>query len=307
MNDRLKNFNSGRAIFFLLMLIAVVIGAAVLKIAAGVLLIFTIALLLAFVMKPFVEVLVKVHVPRVFAILIAVCIIMVGLFGAGLVLYSSGQTILSVYPKYESRLTEIYEAAAGLFDLSYDEQLSVIQNLWGQLGIRNSIRGFTFSFTNNFISFSKDAVMVVLFTVFMLIESTYFMEKLDMTFSKDTFPFRKISTDVVKQVSRYLTAKFFISLATGVVVYIGLGAIGLEFALLWGVIQFIMNFIPSLGSIAAGVGTTFFALIQFWPNPGPIIGVAAVMLGTNTIIGSVLDPMIMGDTVGLSPIVVLVS
>ena len=113
--------------------------------------------------------------------------------------------------------------------------------------------------------------------------------------------------DIMLQVTRYLTAKFLISLATGVVVAVGLWLAGLEFAIVCGILQFVMNFIPNLGSIAVGLATSLFALLQFWPEPGPVILVVAIMLGANMIIGNLLDPQIIGDNLGLSSLVVLVS
>jgi len=110
----------------------------------------------------------------------------------------------------------------------------------------------------------------------------------------------------MSQVTRYLTAKFLISLANGIVFYIAFRLIGLDFALGWSVIQFVMNFIPTLGSIVTGVGISLFALIQFWPNPGPIILIIAIILMIN-IITSILDPKVIGEHVGISPFVVLVS
>jgi predicted PurR-regulated permease PerM len=71
-----------------------------------------------------------------------------------------------------------------------------------------------------------------------------------------------------------------------IVVAVGLGVIGLEFAVVWGIIQFVLNFVPSLGSIAVGLGASVFALLQFWPNPIPVIEVVLVMLVVNMVIGS---------------------
>jgi predicted PurR-regulated permease PerM len=68
-----------------------------------------------------------------------------------------------------------------------------------------------------------------------------------------------------------------------------------------------MNFIPTLGSIAAGVGISLFAIIQFWPEPGPIIIVIIIILAVNLILCNIFDPKIVGDNVGISPLVVLVS
>jgi predicted PurR-regulated permease PerM len=183
-----------------------------------------------------------------------------------------------------------------------------LENLWGQLGVRSRVRYLTFSLSNSFIGFIRDAVMVALFMFFFLLESGYIREKLDLAFEdKYSDRIKRISANLIRQVTRYLCAKFLISLVTGVVVAIGLGLTGLEFAVVWGIIQFILNFIPNIGSIAAGVGVGVFALLQFWPEPTPVVLVVLVMLGANMIIGNILEPKIIGDNTGLSPLVVLIS
>jgi predicted PurR-regulated permease PerM len=303
-----KDFNSGRANFFLLAFIALVLGGGVLKLTTSIVLPFTIALLLAFVMYPMVLFLEKLHIPRIMSIILSVIIIIGGLSIFGAALFSSFKTILATYPKYEDRLTEIYLSLAEFFDLSYDDRLSFFENLWAQLGVRSQVRIITLSLSNSFIVFLKDALMVSLFVVFLLVEASYFKEKVNLAFENQrSGQIQKISVDVIRQVSRYLSIKFVISLVTGIVVAVGLNLVGLEFAMVWGVIQFILNFIPSIGSITAGVGAALFALLQFWPDPAPIILVAFIMLGTNMIIGNVLEPKIMGDNLGLSPIAVLLS
>jgi predicted PurR-regulated permease PerM len=144
--------------------------------------------------------------------------------------------------------------------------------------------------------------------VFILLETAQFKEKINLVFeNKHSGQIKKINTDVVTQVTRYLSTKFVISLATGIIVAVGLSVIGMEFAIVWGIIQFVLNFIPNIGSIVAGLGATLFAVIQFWPEPGPIIAVAAIMLGANMIIGNLIEPKIMGDNLGLSPVAILAS
>jgi predicted PurR-regulated permease PerM len=306
--DRFRSFNSGRANFVLMTFITVILSGAVLKLAASALLPFTIALLLAFVMNPMVSSLEKLRIPRGISIVLAVILIVAGVSFLGMVLFSSGRTILTLYPKYENRLTEIYIWVAGFFDLSYDDQLSFFENLWAQLGVRSRVRTFTFAFSNSFIGFLRDAFMVVLFMVFILIEAAYFRDKIDLAFeNRRSIQIKKISVDVMRQVSRYLSIKFFISLITGVIVAFGLSLVGLEFAVVWGIIQFILNFIPNIGSIAVGAGAGVFALLQFWPDPVPVTLVVLIMLGMNMIIGNFLEPKVMGDNLGLSPIVVLLA
>jgi predicted PurR-regulated permease PerM len=308
MNNHFRRFNSGRVNFFLLAVITFILSAAVLKLTSALLLPFTVSLLLALVTSPFVSFLVKYRIPRVISIGL-VLIFLIGALGFfGIVLFSSGRTLLTLYPKYEARLTEIYVWIARFFELSYNDQLSFFENLWSQIGIRNWVRIITLSLSNNFFVFLRDALMVVLFMVFLLLEAVFFKEKLDKAFAGErAVQIKKIGSDLMTQITRYLSIKFFISLITGLAVGIGLRIVGVEFAIVWGVIQFIVNFIPTIGSIVIGLVITLFSLVQFWPDPAPVVVTALIMLGTNVILGSILEPKIMGDNLGLSPLVVLLS
>ena len=307
MRDVFKTFNSGRANFFLMAFISCIIAGAVIKLTSSVILPFTIALLLAMVMYPVVLGLDKLRIPRIVSIFLVILLIVAGLYVFGMVLVTSGRTIISRISKYESRLTEIYLWAARFFELSYNQDLSFLENLWNQLGVRTMIRAYTFSFSGFFVQFLQNALLVVLFVGFLLVEASHFKEKLELAFEDRSTQIKQMGDDIIHQITRYLTAKFFISLLTGLVVTLGLWAAGLEFAFVWGLLQFVLNFIPSLGSIAAGVAVSLFALLQFWPDPGPVLLVIFIMLGTNMIIGNVLDPKIIGDNVGISPLAVLVS
>jgi predicted PurR-regulated permease PerM len=141
---------------------------------------------------------------------------------------------------------------------------------------------------------------------FFLAEASFFREKLETAYEGRSDRLNRMGHDIMNQVTRYLTAKFFISLANGIAVAIPLHFIGVEFAVIWGLVQFVLNFIPTLGSITAGVTVSVFALIQFWPEPLPVILTILTMLGAN-MITTVVDPKIIGDNVGLSPVVILIS
>jgi predicted PurR-regulated permease PerM len=302
-----KPFNLRRAIFFLMIFICGIIAGGVLKITAAVILPFTISLLLAISMYPLVKLTGELHFHRNLAILLITFIIIAGIYGLGMVLFSSGRMIVSLYPKYEKRLTEIYVWVSGFLGLSYNEDLTFFENLWAQLNIRTWVRNFTFTFSNFFITFLKNAFLMMIFFVFLLIEASHIKEKLNTAFASRSESINRIVYDIVKQVSRYLAAKFFISLVTGIITSFALMLIGVEFALIWGVLQFVLNFIPVIGSIFVGFGASLFALIQFWPNPVPVVLVIVILLVINMVIGNIMDPKIIGDHVGISPIVVLLS
>jgi predicted PurR-regulated permease PerM len=166
----------------------------------------------------------------------------------------------------------------------------------------------TLSFSNAFLMFLRDAFMVAIFLAFFLFEVVFFRHKLDRAFEGSRAEqIKKIISDVMTQVTRYLSIKFIISVANGVLIGLGLWIIGLEFAIIWGLIQSIVNFIPTVGTIAVGLAATAFGVIQFWPAPAPMIAVGLVMFIVNIILGNIVDPNIMGDKLGLSPFVIIVS
>ncbi|MCL2320383.1 MAG: AI-2E family transporter [Treponema sp.] len=308
MKNRFENFNSGRANFFLLAIITVVMFGSVLKITSSVVVPFTLSVLLAIVATPLVNYLGKFHIPRTVSIFVILFILISVLFFTGVILYSSGRAILTLYPKYEVRIREIYIWIARIFQLPYDSHLSIFDNLWGQIDVRNRVRIMTLSFSNAFLGFLKDAFMVALFMVFLLFEAVFFREKLDSAFEgARAEQIKRIAADVMKQVARYLSIKFVFSGFTGFLIGAGLWLAGLEFAVVWGVLQFVLNFIPNIGSIAVGLAATAFGVVQFWPDPVPMLAVGLIMLIPNVVIGSIIEPKIMGDRLGLSPLVILVS
>jgi predicted PurR-regulated permease PerM len=307
MGESSRSFNPSRAIFFLMVFICCIIAGAVLRLTSSVILPFTVAVLLAFVMYPLVKKLDKMRCPRTASILLVVAIIVAGLYIFGMILFTSGRMIVAQFPRYEHRLVEIYTYIAHLFELPFDEDLTFFENLWGQLGIRTFVRDFTLSFSNFVLQFIISAVLVILFVVFLLLEASYIKEKLETAFENRAGRINKMGRDLMSQVTRYLAAKFFISLANGIIFAVSFHLVGLEFAVVWGVIQFLLNFIPNLGSITAGVVISLFALIQFWPDPVPIIIVLAIILVVNLVLCNVFDPKIVGEHVGISPLIILVS
>ncbi len=306
--DRYRSASFARINLFLLGFIALVLAVGALKLTASVVLPFIIAVLLTFVLEPVIIGLEKIKIPRAIGAVVVVLVVAMGVYVVGAILYGSLKTILSLYPKYEERFSYLYSLVAKAFSLPYDEHISLFQNLWGQLGVRERVQALALTTSESFFGFLTDTVMVVLFVVFLLLEIGHFRKRIELAFEGImSTRIQRIVADVIKQVARYLSAKFFISLATGLLVGALLAWIGVDFPIVWGVISFILNFIPSIGSIFGGAGVTLFALVQFWPEPGPILAAAATMLGVNMVLGNIIEPRVQGQNLGLSPFIILVS
>ena len=150
-------------------------------------------------------------------------------------------------------------------------------------------------------------MLVLLFLLFILLGRGQLMRKVHWAFAPHTA--RKISsmlTNINKQVQRYLIAKTFISLATGLLATLVLVLFNVQFALIWGILTFLLNFIPSIGSVIATVLPLAVAIIQFqsWIY---VLWIALCLIGIQFVIGNLIDPRIIGRSLNLSPLVVLFS
>ena len=302
-----KRFAS--ASFFLILFIAIIIALAVLKVASSVLIPIVVAVLLSFVFEPIITYLnEKIKLPKILSIILVMFILIAVLFFVGTLLVTSLRTILSQYPKYEQRFMIIYEYIADLFNLPFNAERSLFKNLWETAGIRSFVQNYAFSFSNSLIDFLKDTTMVFLFIFFFLSEMRFFRDKVEIAFA-DIFPtkIRKVFTDIVNQITRYISVKFFVSLLTGILVFGGTLFFRLDFPIVWGFLAFIMNFIPNFGSIISALLTSIFALIQFWPNTTPFFLTLTLLVLVNMVLGNFVEPKIQGRNLGLSPFVIITS
>ena len=304
-----KLVNFARPIFLLLLVLTVIVLAAVLKVTGTFLVPVTIAMFVSLVFEPLIVTLnTKFKIPWIAGIFIVLTLVIVSVWIIASLLLSSIRTIIDLYPRYEERFTVIYKTIAGLFALPYNAESTLFQNLWGQLSIRQTLRNFAFSLSNSLIVFFKDLLLVLLFAVFFLLDLRYLRQKLDFAFGDGSKGKAAIIiTDIIQQVTRYMSVKFFISLLTGVLIFLGTFAVGMGFPILWGFLAFILNFIPNFGSILSGVLTSVFALVQFWPKPAPVVFVAVLMCAVNFILGNIIEPRVQGRHLGLSPFIIIVS
>ena len=147
-------------------------------------------------------------------------------------------------------------------------------------------------------------MLVLLLVGFMLADASGFVRKLQTVHLIGGPDFRGW-TRVTSDVQKYLAIKTVVSLATGIAAWALCRAIGLDFALLWGIVAFGLNFIPAVGSIIASIPPLILALIQFgWPQ---MVIIAAGYFAINTIFGNIIEPTLQGRRFGISILVVLLS
>ncbi len=305
----MENEKYSKGIFYILFFSGIVLSIAVLKIASSFFIPLTVALLLSFAFYPFIKKLADFHVPWIIGIIIVVIIATTVFFFVGNLLFASCKAILEAYPKYESRFTVVYSLIAQAMKLPFDENSSLMENLWNSLGVRTFVQNLTLAASNYMLSIVKVITVILLLMIFFLIETCGLKKKVQAAFPEERLN-RKIMfiiTKTIAEVTQYISIKFFVSLLTGGIVFIITASVGLDFAIIWGFIAFILNFIPNFGSMVSWGLTTAFAVLQFYPSMNKIVPIAISVLAANFIFGNIIEPRWAGSDLGISPFFILVA
>ena len=150
----------------------------------------------------------------------------------------------------------------------------------------------------------SNSFMIILTVIFMLFEGANLPGKLHAAFGEDSTHMAHISR-FLDNVKSYMTIKTVISLMTGLLIYVWLLAVGVDYALLRGVVAFLFNFVPNIGSIIAAVPAVLLALIQLGPFSALLAGAGYFV--ANIVMGNIIEPKYMGRGLGLSTLVVFLS
>ncbi len=161
---------------------------------------------------------------------------------------------------------------------------------------------------DGFRGIASDAVFVLIYLGFLFAAAANFPRKLDRMFAHhaDREHARDILTAIRHSMEEYLWVQTVISVIISALTYATLVLAGMENALFWSFLIFFLNYIPTIGSIAATILPTLFALVEF-NSLLPVAFVAAGVGGWQFVIGNVVQPRMMGTSLNLSAVVVLLS
>lgn len=284
----------------LLFVLVMVAAGGVLYLTASIFIPLVVAILLSFVLNPVVGYLRRMGLPRGLAVLGVLLLLMGFSVLIGLLFYTSVQSLVRRFPVYQTRLTQLLS--------EFIEVTNLPPTILQEFNITGNISSLIFSISGNIAGFLGSLLMVIVFVLFILLEQPYMRAKMVNAFQGSrTDRIGRITEGINVQIGRYLSVKLLVSTMTSLIVYIGFSIIGVDFAFIWAILTFLFNFIPSIGSIAITVLSSIFAVLQFAPDWNPAIAAAATMAVTQFLIGNVLDPKMQGDSLNLSPVIILFS
>lgn len=280
---------------------AIVIIIAGIREASDILIPFLLAVFIAVIGGPPAFWLKRKGVPYSLAVL-SVVLVMLGIgFGMGAVLSTSLNGFYQQIDSYKASLNQQMEALfvwlKGMgVHLDWDLLREVVNPGEAMQLVATLLAGFGGVLTN--------AILITLTVVFILLETSGFPAKLRAAKGDPKASFHGFE-EFTHAVKSYLAIKTIVSLATGVVAALWVFLLGLDFPLLWGLLAFLFNYVPTIGSILAAVPAVLLALIQLGPFPALLVAVGYLCI--NFAFGSVIEPRFMGRGLGLSTLVVFLS
>ena len=150
--------------------------------------------------------------------------------------------------------------------------------------------------------------LIAVYLGFILAEEKIFPEKLKHI-SRDpqtSSQMIQLAGEINTKIQKYIGMKTAVSLLTGLLSYVLLRIVGVDFAALWSLLIFLLNFIPNIGSILGMLLPGLMTLFQF-DTATPFVIVIAGLGAINFIVGNIIEPAYMGRSLNLSPLMILLS
>jgi AI-2 transport protein TqsA len=298
MDDKVKQTARVPAILILAGFIIVVAG---MKAANNILVPFFLAVFIAVICAPPMFWLQRKGVPKVLAlVIILVAIIITGTLFAALIVPSLNNFLNSL-PGYQERLSSNLSAIMSMLN---ERGINIPENVISGTfnpGWVMSLAGGIFSALGNVLA---NAFLILFAVVFILLEAADFPKKLRF-FLKN--PERSLSAieKFSRDAKRYLVIKTIISAIEGILIWVWLLILGVDYPVLWGMLVFLMNYVPNIGSIIAALPAILIALIQL--GVGAALLTALGFVVANMIMGNLIEPRLMGKGLSLSTLVVFLS
>ncbi len=284
---------------------ALVIVIAGMKYAAPLLVPFLLSVFIAVISFPLMSFLQQKGLPKGLSLtLVMLLVIFIGI-GLAFLIGSSISDFSQSSLEYQQRITaEWSEVIKWLNDhgISVAESIKEIADPAAAVGLVSSIlKGFGSVLSNSFL--------IGLTVIFILSETAGITQKSVRLNDTDSEPLQTdgqvFSQVFIDKLRSYMSMKTIISMVTGVLIAVAMWLIGVDYPVLWGVLAFMLNFVPNIGSIIAAVPAVILTLVQLGFTSALLV--AAVFVVVNVIIGSIIEPKYMGKGLGLSTLVVFVS
>ncbi|MBN2717639.1 MAG: AI-2E family transporter [Deltaproteobacteria bacterium] len=242
-------------------------------------------------------------VPNGLSVMLVVVMLLIGGTLLGLTVGSSMKGISSELPTYREKLVAhsgnlfAWLESRGVDTSQYRDSVTDLIQPKQAMGVATTA-------LKSISNILTDGFMILLTVIFILLEAMGMPKKLRKVLDDPDTTFKGFE-QFLSSVKKYLVIKTLISAATGLIIGITLWLLGIDFPVLWGLLAFAFNFVPTIGSIIAAIPPLIVGVVQVGPEA--IASVGLTFLITNVVMGNVIEPRVMGEGLGLSTLVVFLS
>ena len=296
-----KITEQSQAVKFLVIAASFVIIVAGMKAAESIIVPFLLALFIAIIASPPYFWLQGKGLPKALSMLIVIFAFLFVISIIGLLIGTSINDFTSKLPLYETKLSsQMQGVIAWLTEAGILEKQINLNEMFNPSSVfkivANTLNEVSGLFANGFL--------ILLMIVFMLLEVSSFPLKLKKMFNDPETSIKRVNS-ISDNINKYIAIKTAISIGTGLLVTIFLLIMGVDYPVLWGVLAFALNFIPTIGSIIALIPAVLLTIVQLGFGDALIVLIGYLVI--NTIMGNILEPRLMGKGLGLSTLVVFIS
>ena len=242
--------------------------------------------------------------PYWLALTIAILTVVALMLGFIFVIVDTVGDVVQDAPRYEKRLGEIFSWIA---EKTGRENMT-FASLNESFGITEKLQGGLATFAASVQGVLSQFFLIAMYVVFLFAAQSSFPKKMDDLFpdSEKRGQAAKVGDRIRESIEKYLSVQTIISLMQTVISYIGMTALGLDNALFWALVIFVLNYIPIVGGLAAVALPCIFAIVQF-DSLGQVGILALILFGAQTVIGNTIQPKMMGDSMNMSALVVILA
>lgn len=336
-----KKFNDPAVKFFISIIGLFVIGVILIQLQS-IFIPFIIAYFLFFLFSPVNEFLTSKKIPLIFVILLDLAVIGSVVFGISSFTIDSFMQLSDKLPEYLNKLNMLVRDAAHSLNIRdpYLRNFS-IQNAVARFDYK-SIAGDVFSSTFSFLGSILFVAFFFIFivtgndTIYEAIKKRYVSGKVKPVIKKMESQIKAVTDDssplitniaqdfieekkherevilentfkeIVEQIQRYIVTKISLNLLAGAAVFVALLLFNIDFAIIWGLFVFLLNFIPTLGSAIALILPTLMSLVQYGSLSFSLI-ICGVIAALQTIFFNIIEPMMIGKRMNLNPLIILLA
>ncbi|HEX5314179.1 MAG TPA: AI-2E family transporter [Gammaproteobacteria bacterium] len=282
---------------------AVIVVIAGMRAAADLIVPFLLALSIAIICLPPLAWLRRRNVPVSLSVTIVIVLIVMAIGGFGTLIANSIHSIIGDLPDYQQRFQGVLDKA-----MQFAHRMGwqgSLHSVFEQINPKNATPVLT-QFFKGFGTLLGESILIVLTVIFLLFEASVLPGKL-RTMPGDRHGHRSLEVfrSFVDSIQRYVFLKTIVSIVLGVLVALVLWGFGVRYPVLWGVLAFLLNFVPNVGAFLSSIPPILLALVQGgWPLAAYA---GSTLFVIHFLTGNLVEPIIMGERLGLSVLVVWLS